>query len=108
MGAALSADVDAPTERRYCARLVGGSSTRSAASVGDRARGEYYSPLLRADANQTVARLLSESVAISTELAVQLPVETRPVVDDGPGDEKYAADVCEDSRSRGWPLDLAE
>jgi hypothetical protein len=49
-----------------------------------------------------------ESVAIRTELAVQLPVETRPVVDERPRDEKYAAHVCEDSRSRGWSLDLGE
>ena len=47
----------------------------------------------------------SASVAAGAEFAVQLPVETGPVVDDGPGDEKYAAHVCEDSRSGGGSLD---
>src|ERR1700735_5001157 len=62
---------------------------------------------MKKDGRPRVTRT-STSVAAGAEFAVQLPVETRPVVDDGPGDEKYAARVCEDSRSRGGSLHLGE
>jgi hypothetical protein len=71
-------------------------------------RGEYYSPCFGQTRITLSPGSYLTSVAISTELAVQLPVETRPVVDERAGDEKYAAHVCEDSRSRGWSLDLGE
>lgn len=52
--------------------------------------------------------LTPASVAAGAEFAVQLPVEARPVVDDGPRDEKYATHICEDSRSRCWSFHLGE
>lgn len=57
---------------------------------------------------QVITELIPALVSAGAEFAVQLPVEARPVVDDGPGDEKYAARVCEDSRSGGRSLHLGE